>query len=145
MFPCVNICLPDNVLDPVDPRLDFSTLEYGHRRGMWTREAEMWSTNFTYCPMRPPHFFLGKRIVIYVSINHSTNPAFNPSVANVWVMDNALHRNCLVFSTDVAVLVPTMTSNLPSDTSSIFEDSRKLCCRPAHNLEEGNGFMRPFS
>ena len=43
----VNVCLPDNVLDPVDPRLEFSTLEYGRHRGMWTREAETWSTNFT--------------------------------------------------------------------------------------------------
>ena len=62
-----------------------------------------------------------------------------------------------------------MTSNSPSDSSSIFEDgklksgihkiqnlysrtyldinehSRQLCCRPVHNLEEGSGLVRPFS
>ena len=62
-----------------------------------------------------------------------------------------------------------MTSNSPSDSSSLFEDrklkseiyklqnlyswtyldinehSRQLCCRPTHNLEDGYGFVRPFS
>jgi len=68
----------------------------------------------------------------------------------------------------VVVLVLTMTLNSPTDSSSIFEDgklkpgiykiqnlysrtyldilehSRQMCCRPAQNLEEGNGLVRPF-
>ena len=69
----------------------------------------------------------------------------------------------------VVVLVLTMTLNSPTDSSSIFEDgklkpgiykiqnlysrtyldihehSRQMCCRPAQDLEEGNGLVRLFS
>jgi len=69
----------------------------------------------------------------------------------------------------VVVLVLTMTPNLHTGSPPIFEDgrlkpgiykiqnlysrtyldiqehSRQMCCRPAQNIEEGNGLVRPFS
>ena len=68
----------------------------------------------------------------------------------------------------VALSLLTMTLNSTNESSSIFQDgklksgiykirnivtetyadievcSRNLCCRPAQNLEEGNGLVRPF-
>ena len=80
--------------------------------------------------------------------------------------DNILHRDHLAFSVRVVVLVLTMTSNLHSDSLSIFKDgklkpgtykiqnictetfldieihSRGVCCRPARDLGEGRGLVR---
>ena len=68
----------------------------------------------------------------------------------------------------VTLALPTMTLNATNKSSSIFQDgrlrpgiykirnvytetyvdieehSRSVCCRPAQNLEEGNGLVRPF-
>ena len=51
----VNVCLPDNVLDPIDPRLEFSSLKCGRHCYMRTRDVRMWRTDSSYL-MRPPHF-----------------------------------------------------------------------------------------
>ena len=77
-------------------------------------------------------------------------------------------RDHLAFSVRVVVLVLTMTSNLHSDSLSIFKDgklkpgtykiqnictetfldieihSRGVCCRPARDLGEGRGLVRLY-
>ena len=82
--------------------------------------------------------------------------------------DNILHCDHLAFSVRVVVLVLTMTSNLHSDSLSIFKDgklkpgiykiqnilsetyldievhSRKVCCRPAKDLGEGRGLVSRY-
>ena len=82
--------------------------------------------------------------------------------------DNILHCDHLAFSVRVVVLVLTMTSNLHSDSLSIFKDgklkpgtykiqniytetfldieihSRGMCCRPARDLGEGRGLVRLY-
>ena len=89
MLAYVNIRLPNNVLDSVDPRFEFSTLEYGHCRGMRTRGVGTWSTNFSRYAVRPPHFSPGAKGDDSIrSIGHSTAPAIRSRGAVVKVEDN---------------------------------------------------------
>ena len=87
---------------------------------------------------------------------------------STWTICHRVSSRSQRFSASVAP-VPTMTFRSHSDSPSIFRDgklklgfykiqnlysqtyldihehSKELCCRPAQNLEEGRGLVRPFA